>query len=66
MNEKKDDFKTTNQKYQKCLNNFYIRFLEGEAVDMNKVCQDELDALKTFKEYQNLNKEFNKLIKEGK
>lgn len=56
----KKDFIKLNVEYQKCLNEFYDKFLEGKDVEIdNNLCSDILEKMKSMGDfYKNIYNEF--------
>jgi hypothetical protein len=60
----KKEFEKLNEDYQKCLNGFYDKFLDGEDVDFNNICLDQLEKLKSKEQFYNLySNEYKKFLK---
>jgi len=67
MSEKRKEFFNLNEEYQKCLNNFYEKFLDGEEIQIDNICEDILNKMKeTGDFYQNMGGELDKHLKETK
>ncbi len=60
MSDRNEFSKLVND-YQACLNNHYDKFLEGEKIEIENVCKEYFDKIKTYgdfypefvKEYKN-------------
>jgi hypothetical protein len=66
MSDLKKKFFELNSEYSKCLNEHYDKFFEGQNIDMNNICQEQLDKLKqTGDFYKNMDKEFSNYQKEA-
>jgi hypothetical protein len=66
MSDLKKKFFELNAEYSKCLNEHYDKFLEGQNIDMNNICLEQLEKLKqTGDFYQNMEKEFGNYQKEA-
>jgi hypothetical protein len=67
MSDKRKEFFNLNEEYQKCLNNFYDKFLDGEEVQLENLCDDILKKMKeTGNFYKNMRGELEKHMKETK
>lgn len=67
MSDKRKEFFKLNEEYQRCLNSFYEKFLDGEEVHIENVCEDILQKMKETGEfYKNMNSEYDKHKKESK
>jgi hypothetical protein len=53
------EYSELNEEYQKCLNQYYDKFFDGEDVDFENVCVDILEKMKkTGDFYENMHKKF--------
>lgn len=59
MSEERKEFARLNLEYQKCLNQYYDKFFEGEDIQLDNVCIEELEKLKKVGDYyKNMTKEY--------
>jgi hypothetical protein len=66
MSDLKKKFFELNSEYSKCLNEHYDKFFEGQNIDINNICHEQLEKLKqTGDFYQNMEKEFGNHQKEA-
>jgi hypothetical protein len=61
MSDLKKEFFAQNTEYSRCLNEYYDKFLEGQDINFDNVCQDKLEKMKNTGEfYKDMQKEFEK------
>ena len=67
MSDKRKEYFRINEEYQKCLNDYYEKFLDGEEVEIDQICGDILNKMKeTGAFYKDMNNEYEKHLKERK
>jgi hypothetical protein len=47
MSDRKE-FNSLVNEYQACLNSHYDKFLEGEVIQIDNICKEYLDKIKTY------------------
>ena len=66
MSDLKKVFFEQNIEYSMCLNEYYDKFLEGQDINFDNLCQDKLEKMKKTGEfYKDMQKEFEKYQKES-
>lgn len=54
----KNEFYELNKEYQKCVNNYYDKFMEGHNVNFENICEDIKEKMKKIGNfYKNMEKE---------
>ena len=51
MSDEKSDITTLNNNYQKCLNQYYDNFFDGNKVSFDNICLEQLGKLKAKGSY---------------